>query len=400
MRPHLQYALPISLSIILAFATCTVFVRDAWPLACFQIAVFALLAIAALTLDWPQRPQLAGFLPVLLPFWGLLQLLTGSTSSTSETRSAILRLGALVAVYILAFRLSNQESARRVFLNGFVWFATASAVLCLTQLFTSNGQVLWLFDTGYPDVYGTFPYYNNYAQFVELALPIALWRALTDRRHAWAYAVAGGTLYASAIGCASRAGSILATLELIAILLVGLVHFRGSRSEERPRLGIATLAIVPVIAIAFTAVVGWDRVWQRFFVNDPYVVRREFLIAATSMVKQRPWIGFGLDTFPEVYQRYAIKDFPFYANHAHNDWAEAAAEGGLPFLAILFIPFAIAVPKAIRHPWALGLAAVMFHACVDYPFARPAVSGWMFALLGLIYATERSTHQDPLDQSG
>ena len=33
------------------------------------------------------------------------------------------------------------------------------------------GRVLWLFPTGYRDVYATFPYYNNYAQFIELAFP-------------------------------------------------------------------------------------------------------------------------------------------------------------------------------------------------------------------------------------
>jgi O-antigen ligase len=114
-------------------------------------------------------------------------------------------------------------------------------------------------------------------------------------------------------------------------------------------------------------------------------VRREFIVAAVDMAKQRPLTGYGLGTFPEVYQRYAIKDFPFYANHTHNDWAEFAADGGVPFLLLVLIPFAAAVPSAIRNPWGLGLAAVMLHACVDYPFPRPAVSGWMFAVLALLY---------------
>jgi O-antigen ligase len=97
-----------------------------------------------------------------------------------------------------------------------------------------------------------------------------------------------------------------------------------------------------------------------------------------------------LGTFPEVYQQHAIKDFPFYANHAHNDWAEFAADGGVPFLLLVFIPFVAAVPTAVRHPWGLGLVAIMLHACVDYPFPRPAVSGWMFAMLGLLYVARNS----------
>jgi hypothetical protein len=49
------------------------------------------------------------------------------------------------------------------------------------------------------------------------------------------------------------------------------------------------------------------------------------------------------------------------------------------------IPFAAAVPAAIRNPWGLGLIAIMLHACVDFPFPRPAVSGWMFVMLALLY---------------
>jgi O-antigen ligase len=103
------------------------------------------------------------------------------------------------------------------------------------------------------------------------------------------------------------------------------------------------------------------------------------------MAKQRPLTGYGLGTFPEIYQRYAIEDFPFYANHAHNDWAEFAADGGIPFLLLVLIPFAAGIPSAIRNPWGMGLIVVMAHACVDYPFPRPAVSSWMFFMLALLY---------------
>jgi hypothetical protein len=44
----------------------------------------------------------------------------------------------------------------------------------------------------------------------------------------------------------------------------------------------------------------------------------------------------------------------------------------------------------IRLWWGLGLIAVMLHACVDYPFPRPAVSGWLFAMLALLYIARSS----------
>jgi O-antigen ligase len=373
-------------------------VKSAWALQSFQIGVFALLAVYLVAGIRRGQEQIAGgltpWLVYLIPLWGVVQILVHTTASSLETREAVLRWGALAGVFFLSQIVARTREARRNILSAFLIFATAMAVLCLTQLFTSEGQVLWIFPTGYPDVYATFPSYNNYAQFVELALPIALWRALREGWRSWWYALAGGVLYGSVIGAASRAGTALCTAELLAMLVIGLVRFRDPETGLPSRSTTAMLVMVPVLAATFTLAVGWERVWQRFQQNDPYLVRREFIVAAADMARQRPLTGYGLGTYPEVYQRYAIKDFPFYANHTHNDWAEFAADGGIPFLLLVLIPFAACVPAAVRKPWGLGLIAVMLHACVDYPFPRPAVSGWMFLMLALLYMSQMPDRKD------
>lgn len=380
------------LTVLLAFATATVFLPQAWPIQTFQIGAYLLLAACIVarpsaSLSWVCIPVLC------IPVWGLLQLAAHTTASSAETRAAVLRWGALAAVFLVSRFLAQRQVAGRAFLESFMWFASALAVLCLTQLFTSHGRVLWLFDSGHEEVFGTFQNRNNYAQFVELALPIALWSALWSESRAIWYALAAGVLYSSVIASTSRAGALICTLELAAILVIGLVRLLRGRDTAAPsRRTVAILAVIPALAVVFTLVAGWQRVWERFQEHDPYTIRREFLTAAVDMTRQHPLIGFGLGTFPEVYQRYAVRDFPFYANHAHNDWAEFAADGGIPFLLLILIPFVFAIPAAFRHPWALGLVAVMLHACVDYPFPRPAVSGWMFALLGMLYVCEREAY--------
>jgi O-antigen ligase len=383
----------VCLLLLLVYSTVSIFVRDAWALQSFQIGIYALLAVyLLLRIRRGKEPIAGGLAPrlvYLIPLWGLVQIIAHTTVSSVETRAAVLRWGALAGVFFLSQIAGPTREARRNLLSAFLLFATGMAVLCLTQLFTSEGRVLWIFPTGYPDVYATFPSYNNYAQFVELALPIALWRALREGWRSWWYALAGGILYASVIGAASRAGAALCTAELLAMLAIGLVRLRDPETGLPTRSTTAVLVMVPVLAAAFTLAVGWERVWQRFQQNDPYLVRREFIVAALDMAKQRPLTGYGLGTFPEVYQRYAIKDFPFYANHTHNDWAEFAADGGVPFLLLVLIPFAAAVPSAVRSPWGLGLIAIMLHACVDYPFPRPAVSGWMFVVLALLFMARK-----------
>jgi len=384
----------VCLFFLLAFSTATVFVREAWALQAFQIGAFALLTVYLVAGIRNGKEHLANgwepWLVYLIPIWGLVQILAHTTVSSVETRESVLRWGALAGVFFLTQVAAPTRTLRRNLLSGFLIFATAMAVLCLTQLFTSEGRVLWLFPSGYPDVYATFPSYNNYAQFVEIALPIALWRALREGWRSWWYPLAGGVLFGSVIGSASRTGAVLCSAELLVMLVIALVKLRDPDTGMPTRATAAVLMLVPALAAVFTLAVGWERVWLRFEQNDPYLVRREFIVAAVDMAKQRPLIGYGLGTFPEVYQRYAIKDFPFYANHAHNDWAEFAADGGVPFLLLVLIPFVTAIPAAVRNPWGLGLLAVMLHACVDYPFPRPAVSGWIFMMLALLYMARMS----------
>lgn len=392
----------VCLFLLLVFTTVTVFVWDAWALQSFQIGIFALLAVYLLVgMRRGREPIASGWTPwivYLIPLWGVLQLVAQTTASTFETREAVLKWGALAGVFFLTQVVSGSRQQRRICQSAFLYFATAMALLCLAQLFTSNGRVLWTFPTGYPFVYATFAYYNHYAPFVEIALPIALWRALREGPQSWWYPLCGGVLYASVLGTGSRSGTALCTAELLVMLVIGLVKLRHPQTGLPSRSTAAMLVMVPVLAAIFTLAVGWQHIWQRFENMEPYLVRRQFLVAALDMAKQRPLTGYGLGTFPEVYQRYAVMDFSLYVNHAHNDWAEFAADGGIPFLLLVLIPFAFAVPAAFRHPWGIGIIAVMLHACVAYPFSHPAVSGWMFAMLALLYMARQSEAADTMPQ--
>jgi O-antigen ligase len=394
------------LILFLAFTTSTVFVQQVWAIDCFQIGIYALTAAYVLfdmrRNGWSLAQGIAPLLVYLIPLWGVVQIVAHWTASTVETREEVLRWGALAAVFFITQVIVRTRSQRENLLKIFVFFATAMAVLCLTQLFTSQGNVLWIFASGYPDVYATFPNHNNYAEFIELFLPIALWWALRDGWRAWGYALIAGVLYASVIGAASRAGAIICTAEFLAVLILGLVLHVRPKPGRSLRLTTTTLIAVPMLAAVFTFIVGWRPILDRFQKLDPQVARREFFLSAVDMARHRPLTGYGLGTFPEAYQQHAIRDFPFYANHAHNDWAEFAADGGIPFFLLIVVPFAAAIPIAIRHPWGIGLVAVMLHACVDYPFPRPAVSGWMFAMLALLYMARSSDRrkQDSAQSSG
>jgi O-antigen ligase len=393
----------IFLFVMLALTTATVWVRQAWALQIFQIGIFALVGVQVLRGIRSNRQKstvdVFALVVYLIPMWGVFQIATHTTSSNFETREAVLLWGSLSGVFYLNHTINRPKSYRRRFLTAALWFGTAIAALCLLQVGSSHGRVLWIFQTDYSEIYATFQNKNNFSQFVELVFPIALWRAVNKGWRSWGYALAGGVLYASAIGAASRAGFLLCTWELIAIVAIGLVRLGHTESKLSRRAIVSIVLMVPIVAGTFTFAVGWGPILERFKNDDPYAVRREFLLGAVDMVKHRPLTGYGLGTFEQVYQKYAIKDDPFYANHAHNDWAEFAADGGIPFLLLVLVPFLAAVPTSFRHPWGLGLLATMINACVDYPFPRPAVSGWMFAILGALYAARWSDRKTQRSES-
>ena len=135
--------------------------------------------------------------------------------------------------------------------------------------------------------------------------------------------------------------------------------------------------------------VGWRVLLDRFQQPDPFVHRREMLLSSLAMAKERPWLGFGLGTFEKAYPAYATFDIGLTVNHAHNDWAEWLAEGGLPFLLMLASVAAWAVRPAIRSLWGIGLLSVFLHALVDYPMQRLGLAAWIFVMLGALAAQER-----------
>ena len=138
---HTPAIVAACLFLFLIFCTATVFVQAAWALQSFQIGIFALLAVYLLIGigRGPERVSVspAAMLVYLIPLWGVLQFVAHTTASSIETRASVLRWGALAGVFFLTQTVARTRTARRHILSAFLIFATAMAVLCLTQLFES-----------------------------------------------------------------------------------------------------------------------------------------------------------------------------------------------------------------------------------------------------------------------
>ena len=190
-------------------------------------------------------------------------------------------------------------------------------------------------------------------------------------------------MYASVIASSSRAGTVLATAEIVLVPLL-LWAFRRARG----RVLAGALLRIGLFFALFTLVVGWETVWSRFWTPDPLAVRRQLAVSTLHMAVAHPWFGTGLGTWPTVYPEYAIIDVGAFANQAHNDWLQWTAEGGFPFGMMLASLFVWSLRPAFRSVWGLGVVAVFVHAIVDYPFSRTALGCWPILLLALLASTD------------
>jgi len=363
------------------FAILTLWVPAYWPVAVFQVGVFALAGIAVLRARLSPPPFTWPFIPLSFAvLWGLTQMLTGRTAYACDTQLAVVQWATFLAVFTIAISLFQDDSDLRWFRSAMTCFAFFIAILATIQTFTSQGRVFWMFDSPYTDyVMGPFLSRNHYAAFIEAVLPIALYRAVCRERESLLYAGMAATMYASVIASASRAGVVLATAEVVVVPLLLWVRHRASGRS------IATAALrMSVLFAVFTAVVGWESVWARLLAPDPLIVRRELAVSTLHIATSRPWFGTGLGTWPTVYPQFAIIDIGAFANQAHNDWLQWTAEGGFPFGIMLATLFLWSLRPAFHSVWGLGVVAVFLHATVDYPFSRPALGSWPILIIAML----------------
>jgi O-antigen ligase len=364
-----------------------------WAAAAVQVGVFAVALVWSFHLlrrPEPLRPAFALFPIMGILGFGVLQLAFRWTVYRWDTWNALLYWFTNLLAFLISLDLSRDSRTRIHLLQWVFLFGVMLAVVSTIQLFSSEGLVFWVFPTGYRDsVLGPFVSRNQFAAFLELLVPIAFFRSLERGAVRPPYLLTTAALYACAIASASRAGAVLATMELIVIGAVLIAkRLVPLRSVARP------LAALLLLCGLFTAIVGPQTLWRRL-TEDPYSGRGEFLAASLTMARERPWTGFGLGCWSTVYPAYASSDDGTFVNQAHNDWAQAAVEGGLPvflcMLAFLFWGF-WASAKCV---WGSGIVFVLLHALVDYPIQRTALGAFFFLFAGILAGAAESARSAP-----
>ena len=357
------------LAVILAAGVLMAWSPQPWPWHVIQAAL--LLWAAWLAVRGQLSLRLSPWLAALIAgaLWPWLQVVSGVSVYAGATHEARLVWTAWLAAYVIADSAARRdEHARRWMLEIITLFSLALAFLAILQRFTAGGRVFWIFQSGYETgQMGPWVYDNQYAGFVLLTMPIALWHAL-----GWTFA-GPALLVASVFVSGSLAGSVLVVGEAFGVLML-----RASRNELPVGMTVRRLAAVGALATAMLFVTGWDALAVKLERQEPLRIRNELSRSTLAMARDRPWLGWGLGTWSTAYPAYAQFDDGAFDNQAHNDWLQWLAEGGAPFFAVMLLLAAGAVGAGWRTGWAMGLGFVLVHCLIEYHFQERPIFGAVF----------------------
>jgi len=121
--------------------------------------------------------------------------------------------------------------------------------------------------------------------------------------------------------------------------------------------------------------------------------------ATTRIILDYPLLGTGLGTFESAFPMYRPPSIRAHFDHAHSDWLQAAAEGGvLVFSALAAMLLLVLRATRRRFPMpspatsiggcaSAGVLAVAFHSLVDFDLRIPANAALLACLVGMALAS-------------
>jgi O-antigen ligase len=399
--PFLDSVLVYGLFGLLMFGPLAFGEREPWSVFVLQAAT------AALFLLWLWRQVVSRELRVfgsplfapMLAFAMLIgvQLVPGMSAYRHATVSRALlycAYGTICFLLVQCVRHTKQLKRLAVALS---IYGCVVALFAVLQSLGSNGKLYWLRT---PDlggwIYGPYVNHNHYAGLMEMLAPIPLVLALTRYVHGTRRvlaATAAACMISTVFLSGSRGGMLAIAIEL-AILGAFLMNRHNAR-----RSGLV-LGAVLVISFGLLAWLGGGELTERM-ASIGTEARQEvsggtrLAIARDGlrMFAEKPVIGWGLGTFPEVYPQYRTFYTNFFVNAAHNDYVQILVETGtLGFAIMLWFVVVLCrhAARKLKH-WhsdlngalalatLLGVIGILVHSALDFNLQIPANASIFYA---------------------
>jgi O-antigen ligase len=399
-----DWALVLGLCIVLIFAILAFGAVDEWSTFTFEagsVVLFLIWAgkqVSSRQISLSKNPL---YLPALL-FAGLIltQIALHLSAYVYVTQYEVLHYVSYGMVLLVAAECVRDEEVRKIFALVMVIFGALYAFFAIAQELTSNGKIFWIHHPRFHgSIYGSYVDHDHYAGLMEMLAPVPLVLTMGHMFRGGKRALVGfsSVLMATTIFLSgSRGGMIAFVFEIVLFAALSFAQ------RKNPRVARGLLAAC-VLVLGFLVFLGKGQVLGRLGDLGPGI-RLDITKNCLKMFLQRPWLGWGLGTFPTVYPGYRTFYTNLFINEAHNDYAQLLVETGLLGFALM-IWFLICLYRrgwptsrrwefkwdgALSLAALLGCSGILVHSFVDFNLQIPANAA-LFYVFCAIAASEFSS---------
>lgn len=360
---------------------------------------------------------------------GIMETVTWMSLSVHKkaTLLELLRFTGYIAFYVLTVQLLTKKDLLKKTVSVVIIFSSLLAFYALIQHFFGSNKIYWFRETYGASPFGSFVNRNHYAGFMEMLFPIALgiFLAIKPRvshlsfreRLAEFFKGKRSNVYLLiGLGCIIMAASVFMSLSRGGIISLSLsMLFFGAlllmRRTKRKR-GTVTILIMTLIIIS-VGWFGWEPILNRFgkimnVQGDIADLRIVFWKDCLQIINNFPVTGTGFGTFVDIFPKYATLTDEIIVQHAHNDYIELLANGGIVgfllagwfIITVMLRSFRNFQRRKDSYSVYLfigsitGIISILFHSFTDFNLQIGSNGLYFFFLMGLMVSSANTRLQN------
>jgi O-antigen ligase/tetratricopeptide (TPR) repeat protein len=343
----------------------------------------------------------------------------------------LFRLASYAAFYILTVQLLSRRDLLKRTVAAIAIFGAVLSLFAILQQVLSNGRIYWIRElTQGGAFFGPYVNRNHFAGLMEMIFPVVFCLFLFHKPDfsggsfrerisgifdgemanvsillGFSAVLIGTSVFLSL----SRGGVVSLSLSM---LVMSILLMRREKKRKQIRLFILILSLV-VLCVGWF---GWKPIIERFEpagrseISD---LRVSIWKDSVGIIKDFPVVGTGFGSYVNIYPKYRSIFDDELLNHAHNDYIELLADGGV-IASALFGWFLFEVLLTSYRAFArrrelysiyvftgsvTGLVSILFHSVVDFNLQIGANGLYFFFLLGLAVSAAHTRMREGLGET-
>lgn len=332
------------------------------------------------------------------------------------SKVSLLKTLAYAACFFLTLALLNSRARIVAFARVLVYVAVVHSIYAVLMHLSGAQQEFFGTKINHAaQASGTFVNRNHFAGYLEMMLALGIglliaglsdrhadsWRRLVRNVIEWLLSpkmVLRLSLCVLVIALTTTHSRMGNTAFFASLLLAGAIGIALSRHATRSTVVLlASLVVIDLLIVG--SWFGMEKLAARIEQTTQREIqqREEPAGHVLAVIGDYPVLGAGPGTFYVVFEGYRPESVRDYFDYAHNDYAQFAAESGLPGLGLLGLFVALSLACALRahgrrrdplmrgmsFACIMGVAAILIHSTADFNLQIPANAVYFVVLLAL-----------------